>query len=114
MTPPDTDDEAWRVQARCRGVPTNLFFPAAGDMAAAREAKAICAACPVRVACRDYAVDRGQREGIWGGVGEYTRRRLRRARKAASTRPGRRRDSTRPVRDRPPPAPQRRSSPCGP
>jgi WhiB family transcriptional regulator, redox-sensing transcriptional regulator len=37
-------------------------------------AKAICARCPVIVACRDYAMRANEAFGVWGGLGEAERR----------------------------------------
>lgn len=52
--------------AACKGADLNLFFPEPGDDA--REARAICARCPVLVQCDEYAAASGQRWGIWAGV----------------------------------------------
>jgi len=40
----------------------------------ANEAKAICAPCPVKIMCLDYAVSAGM-QGIWGGTTEFERKR---------------------------------------
>ena len=40
--------------AACRGMGTDLFFPAPGDDL--DPAKALCARCPVREPCLDYAL----------------------------------------------------------
>ncbi|MFF8716188.1 WhiB family transcriptional regulator [Streptomyces sp. NPDC015184] len=32
------------------------------------EAKALCAQCPIRAACADHAIRRGETDGIWGGL----------------------------------------------
>ena len=52
-------------------------------------AKRICAACPVRAECLEYALSgadtwRGITTGIWGGTTPRERSRLRQARKAAA------------------------------
>lgn len=70
----------WWPYRGCIDVPTAVFFP--DDAAGERAAKAVCATCPVRVACLDYAVEEGIEEGVWGGTGEWTRRRRRRVEKA--------------------------------
>jgi WhiB family redox-sensing transcriptional regulator len=49
-----------------------LFFPERG--ASTREAKAVCAGCPVRVECLDYALGNSIKYGIWGGLSEHQRR----------------------------------------
>lgn len=72
------EDLAWQDFAGCRGVEQDLFFPERG--ASTRKAKAICAACEVRTECLDYAIRQGERFGIWGGLSERERRRIRRQR----------------------------------
>lgn len=62
----------------CRTDP-ELFFPVAdeGTEAFEREAapaRALCAGCPVRAACLDYALETGQDYGIWGGTSPAERR----------------------------------------
>jgi WhiB family redox-sensing transcriptional regulator len=57
-------------------VDPEIFFPAKGGTS--RVAKAICAKCPVRIECLNYAMRVRVREGIWGGASERDRRRLRR------------------------------------
>lgn len=61
---------AWHARARCRGYGPGAFF--SGDTGAAR---ATCQGCPVRAECREA----GEAEpGVWGGLSERERRRLRR------------------------------------
>lgn len=67
----------WLRGASCQGVDADLFFPPRG--APAKEAKALCGRCPVRQECLDYALDHGERFGIWGGMSERQRRRIRRS-----------------------------------
>jgi WhiB family redox-sensing transcriptional regulator len=73
-------DEAWQVKAACRGPQAALFFPPShferkdDKDARERRAKAICASCPVRRACLDYAVRIREPHGIWGGLNEAERR----------------------------------------
>lgn len=69
-------DESWRAEGACLGVNPELFFPRQGEPAAA--AIAVCAGCPVRVACLTWAVCHGEKTGIWGGAAERTRRCVRR------------------------------------
>jgi WhiB family redox-sensing transcriptional regulator len=72
--------------ANCLGVDPSLFFPERG--ASSTKAKAVCRGCTVREDCLNYALVRGEKHGIWGGLSERERRRIRRARvlarKAAS------------------------------
>ncbi len=67
---------AWQERANCRGADPNLFFPGQGG--STREAKAMCAACEVRDDCLEFAVTEGERMiGIWGGLSERERRKIR-------------------------------------
>jgi WhiB family redox-sensing transcriptional regulator len=68
---------AWMAQGACRGTATAMFFTELGGDV--RPAKALCAECPVRVECLDYAVADSSLEGIWGGVSARRRAKLRRA-----------------------------------
>lgn len=79
-TIPIEGDPRWREEAACRGVDPNVFFPDRGDTFGVRAAKAICAGCPVRTDCLDYAITYAERTGIWGGKSERERRELRRTR----------------------------------
>ena len=66
----------WRLSAACRAADPELFFPVSRAVQAGDEvtqAKAICAACPVRQECLAFAVTTGQRHGIWGGLTEEER-----------------------------------------
>ena len=65
----------WRELAACRGADLNLFFPERGETAG--PARQVCAACPVRQACLDYAITNRITHGIWGGLTERERRALR-------------------------------------
>jgi hypothetical protein len=75
LTPPP-----WHADAVCKVHPdVDWFSHSATDEAFAL---AICAECPVRAECLAYAVERGERFGVWGGMTARQRRRLR-ARPAA-------------------------------
>lgn len=67
----------WVVRAACRGADIDLFFPSLGEKA--EPAKAICATCPVTEQCLQLALDNGEKFGVWGGLSESQRRKLRRA-----------------------------------
>ena len=73
----------WRALAGCRTTDPDLFFPVSvsgRSLAQVTEAKAICAACPVRPECLAFAFETSQVHGIWGGLTEEERRQaLRRA-----------------------------------
>lgn len=64
--------EDWTAQARCPEVDTDLFFPEKGG--ANRDAKRICNTCPVARSCLEWALDQGERFGVWGGLAEGERR----------------------------------------
>ncbi|TMK46583.1 MAG: WhiB family transcriptional regulator [Actinobacteria bacterium] len=66
----------WQERARCREHDPEIFFPEKGG--SSREAKRICADCPVRIECLNYALRRDERYGVWGGMSERERRRLKR------------------------------------
>ena len=65
----------WRYRAACRGADLDLFFPGRGE--SAEPARQVCAGCPVREPCLDYALGHGITHGIWGGLAERDRRALR-------------------------------------
>lgn len=75
-------EELWQVKAACRGPHTSLFFPPSHferkDDKEHREAqaKSICASCPVRQPCLQYALRIREPHGIWGGLNEVERRAL--------------------------------------
>ena len=69
---------AWQADALCAQTDPEAFFPEKGG--STREAKRVCEACDVRQECLDYAMANDERFGIWGGLSERERRRLRRAR----------------------------------
>lgn len=71
--------QAWRTHARCKGIDPEVFYPIAEEEA--DEAKSICADCPVRLACLEYALAVRERDGIWGGATEKERRRIIRQRR---------------------------------
>lgn len=74
----------WQDEANCLGVDPDLFFPERG--ASTREAKEVCRGCVVRLDCLEYALVNGEKFGIWGGLSERERRRLRRQRAQATRR----------------------------
>lgn len=71
----------WLDSAGCRGLDTELFFPAGPKGPGRREAdeaKAVCQTCPVRQQCASWALATAQEYGIWGGMDEEERVRARR------------------------------------
>lgn len=67
----------WIEDALCAQIDMERWFPDKGG--STREAKAMCARCPVRPPCLQYALANGERYGIWGGKSERERRKLRAA-----------------------------------
>ncbi|KUI19200.1 transcription factor WhiB [Mycobacterium sp. GA-1285] len=70
------EDELWQEKALCAQTDPEAFFPEKGG--STREAKRICQGCEVRDACLEYALAHDERFGIWGGLSERERRRLKR------------------------------------
>ncbi len=71
---------AWQQHALCRSDDAEVFFPPLHfehkPQREAREAKAkaICARCPVRAPCLEWALATGEQHGIWGGLSELERK----------------------------------------
>jgi WhiB family redox-sensing transcriptional regulator len=65
----------WQNDGLCTQVGLDLFFPDAGESAA--KAISICDRCAVELQCLQYALDHDERFGVWGGVSERDRRRMR-------------------------------------
>ena len=75
--PLDVEDELrWQDRALCAQTDPEAFFPEKGG--STREAKRICTTCTVRAECLEYALGNDERFGIWGGLSERERRRLKR------------------------------------
>ena len=77
---------SWESRALCRHAGAGCFIPPLREEPEgerhARElaAKSVCAACPVRAECLDYALRVREPFGIWGGLNETERRALERSR----------------------------------
>lgn len=69
-------EQEWQDQALCAQTDPEAFFPEKGG--STREAKRICQACGVRDECLEYALEHDERFGIWGGLSDRERRRLKR------------------------------------
>jgi WhiB family redox-sensing transcriptional regulator len=69
--------QEWQERALCAQTDPEAFFPEKGG--STREAKKICTDCEVKAECLEYALANDERFGIWGGLSERERRRLRRA-----------------------------------
>ena len=67
---------AWQSDALCSQTDPEAFFPEKGG--STRDAKRICGSCDVRGECLEYALHNDERFGIWGGMSERERRKLKR------------------------------------
>jgi WhiB family redox-sensing transcriptional regulator len=74
-------DGGWRLDALCAETDPEAFFPEKGG--STREAKRVCSGCSVRAECLESALAYDERFGIWGGLSERERRRLRLMRRDA-------------------------------
>ncbi len=89
------------TDAACNGLavdytvtpPRDAFFPERGTaQVTARDAKRVCngfgdvPACPILAPCLEYALDRKERFGIWGGKSERERARIAKDRRVAAER----------------------------
>jgi WhiB family transcriptional regulator, redox-sensing transcriptional regulator len=77
----DTGDLDWRDRALCAQTDPEAFFPERGG--SVREAKRVCRSCEVRAECLEYALENDERFGVYGGLSERERRRLKRGSPAA-------------------------------
>ena len=75
---------AWQDLANCRGANPDLFFPERG--ASTRTAKKICGECAVQEDCLEFAIVSSEKFGIWGGLSERERRKIRRERAISAER----------------------------
>lgn len=74
------DSEEWMAEGLCRGIDPELFFPDRGE--SAQPAKDVCSRCSVTQECLDYSLRWNIKHGVWGGMAEKDRRKLRAARTA--------------------------------
>ncbi|NMO02036.1 WhiB family transcriptional regulator [Gordonia sp. TBRC 11910] len=72
----DAVEEQWQERALCAQTDPEAFFPEKGG--STREAKRICQGCEVKPECLEFALHNDERFGIWGGLSERERRRLKR------------------------------------
>ena len=68
---------SWQTDALCSQTDPEAFFPEKGG--STRDAKRICSSCDVRGECLEYALNNDERFGIWGGLSERERRKLKRS-----------------------------------
>ena len=78
----EAEELMWQERALCAQTDPEAFFPEKGG--STREAKRVCLSCDVRGDCLEYALHHDERFGIWGGLSERERRRIRRQRAQAA------------------------------
>jgi WhiB family redox-sensing transcriptional regulator len=71
------EEFGWQERALCAQTDPEAFFPEKGG--STREAKKVCLSCDVRSECLDYALANDERFGIWGGLSERERRKLKKS-----------------------------------
>ena len=76
ISPDEVEELDWQDKALCAQTDPEAFFPEKGG--STREAKRVCRSCEVRAECLEYALEHDERFGIWGGMSERERRRLKR------------------------------------
>jgi WhiB family redox-sensing transcriptional regulator len=84
----DAVDTSWMIKAKCREMPPEVFFPS--DGVGVEVARRICADCPVREPCLEYALYNRIEHGVWGGASERERRRIARRRRGMQRSPAQR------------------------
>jgi WhiB family transcriptional regulator, redox-sensing transcriptional regulator len=70
------DAPEWQERALCPEVDPESFFPEKGGSTAG--AKRICVRCEVRQECGEYALEHNEAFGVWGGLSDQERRKLKR------------------------------------
>lgn len=79
-----SDNFNWMKEAKCKDIPTSVFFPenltSVGYREAAARGRQICSDCPVKEPCLDYALQH-ESLGFWAGTTERDRRFMRRKNK---------------------------------
>ena len=73
-------DTEWMAQGNCADKPPSLFFPS--DGVGVEVAKRVCADCPMKAMCLEYALSNRIDHGVWGGTSDRERRRIHKARAA--------------------------------
>ncbi len=72
----------WMAQGNCQDEPPSMFFPS--DGVGVEVARRVCATCPVKSPCLEYALRNRIDHGVWGGTSERERRRILRQRRLAT------------------------------
>jgi WhiB family redox-sensing transcriptional regulator len=76
-------DTEWMGQGKCKDMDPAFFFPS--DGVGVKLAQAVCAGCPVRTPCLEYALVYRVDDGVWGGTSERQRKRILRRRRAMAS-----------------------------
>ena len=74
MSKPDETETDWMADGHCAHQPPSLFFPS--DGVGVEVARRVCADCPVKELCLEYALTHRIDHGVWGGCSERERRRI--------------------------------------
>lgn len=72
----------WVHEGLCSQVDPDLWYPERGS-GGSKAAKEICRKCPVRLLCLEHAMRTEEIWGVWGGLTEKERRRLRKKKESA-------------------------------
>ena len=72
----DGGEEDWQERALCAQTDPEVFFPEKGHTST--DAKRVCSRCEVKTECLEYALGHNEKFGIWGGLSERERRKLKR------------------------------------
>ncbi len=78
----ETATPEWMPHGSCRNYPASAFFPS--DGVGVDAARRICAECPVKEPCLEYALEQRIDHGVWGGCSERERRRILKRRREAT------------------------------
>ena len=66
----------WKSEGACNGSDPSIFFPEKQQDSNDKIAKAICANCTVNQECLDYALEKKEQHGVWGGKNTSERQKL--------------------------------------
>lgn len=81
LTPEYDAEHAWMLTGLCRDRDPSFFFPS--DGVGVDRARRVCAQCPAKEPCLEYALRYRIEHGVWGGASERERRRILRSRRIA-------------------------------
>lgn len=74
--------ERWKLLAACRHDGPTIYFPSPTQCGRIMtEAYKVCSTCPVRTACLEFALANNINYGVWGGVSEKGRKRIKKSRR---------------------------------